>query len=94
MIGALGPLAVESKGHWTLISWCPPSPRLVLTLLFSSQLSAPVAVVGFAALAFGGYQVWILRNLKAEVDQFSKENARLEETEERLEGQVGVLQVR
>lgn len=58
----------------------------------ATGLSAPVAVVGFAALAFGGYQVWVLRNLKAEVDQFSKENARLEETEERLEGQVGVLQ--
>jgi len=50
-----------------------------------------VAVLGFCALAFGGYQIWALRNLKAEVDRFSKENAKLEATEERLENQVGFL---
>lgn len=65
----------------------------VLCIVFTGlRSSVAVALLGFAALSFGGYQVWALRNLKAEVDQFSKENARLEETEERLEGQVGVLE--
>lgn len=52
----------------------------------------PVAILGFGALSFGGYQVWALRNLKAEVDALSKENEKLEVTEERLGSQVNVLE--
>jgi len=51
-----------------------------------------VAIVGFGALSFGGYQVWALRNLKVEVDRLSKENTKLEATEVRLQNQVGFLQ--
>ncbi|CAD7700467.1 unnamed protein product [Ostreobium quekettii] len=53
-----------------------------------------VALLGFAAMAFGGYQIWTLRNLKAEVDRFSAENARLEETEENLKNQVTFLETK
>ena len=37
-------------------------------------------------------QVWALRNLSSEIDRFSKENARLEETEERLTEEIDKLQ--
>lgn len=57
-------------------------------------MSVAVAIVGFGALSFGGYQVWALRNLKVEVDRLSKENTKLEATEVRLQNQVGFLQVK
>lgn len=50
-----------------------------------------VAIVGFIALAGGAYHLWTLRNLAEEVDKFSHENARLEETAGNLETQVVFL---
>ena len=37
-------------------------------------------------------QVWALRNLSSEIDRFSRENVRLEETEERLTEEIDKLQ--
>eukprot|EP00803_Ostreobium_quekettii_P011122 evm.model.scf_1903.1 EVM.evm.TU.scf_1903.1 scf_1903:28722-30129(-) len=80
-----------------------PLANLPILLLFSAGVvcivgaavgwHVVVAVLGFAALSFGGYQIWALRNLKAEVDRFSKENAKLEETEQSLKQQVSFLEV-
>ncbi|CAD7694713.1 unnamed protein product [Ostreobium quekettii] len=79
-----------------------PLANLPILLLFSAGVvcivgaavgwHVVVAVLGFAALSFGGYQIWALRNLKAEVDRFSKENAKLEETEQSLKQQVSFLE--
>ncbi|GMH37387.1 hypothetical protein BSKO_05260 [Bryopsis sp. KO-2023] len=56
-----------------------------------NQSYLAVAIVGFAALAGGGYQLWALRNLAAEVDTFSKENEKLEHTANRLGHEVEFL---
>lgn len=42
-------------------------------------------------LAGGAYHIWTLRNLAEQVDRFSHENARLEQTAGRLENEVAFL---
>lgn len=40
---------------------------------------------------FASNRIWALRHLAAEIDRFAVENERLEETQQRLEGEVNYL---
>eukprot|EP00210_Caulerpa_lentillifera_P008909 g8500.t1 len=61
-------------------------------ILFVANVTAaiPALIGGIAILSASGH-IWTLRNLQEQIDTFSKENAALEETEEKLTEELGVL---